>query len=534
MRVGRCAVIATILVAYAGAGRAASPLLEQAVSLSGFAMWSDSGAPGLVIGAVRGSESIVLGYGTVRPKGLHPELPNPEPDGRTLVRLGSVSKAFTGELLAGLVVDGRVRLTDALRRYLPPGAVVPAFGGREITLLDLATHSGGLPREMGYAPEGTPPFTWPTSADRIAWLSKISLAWAPGSVAAYSNVGLDLLGDALVGASGVSYATLLQDQIAGPLGMGDTVVSPDTGQCARLMMGTGLGAPTEPVCGNTEATAASGGLYSTANDMVLWLRHLLGAGDAGAWPMVAVSQAVYRLRQTMPAAIGFDEAGPMAGLGLAWVMQEGDGVRPTILEKSGGGGGFMTYVAFALGRGAGVFVAVDRLDFGMFYGLTAGANRDFGESGDSVGGGAAGLRALPGGPSALAQCILRGCRAGRPAYGLAGGEASPMRKPPTGESYVREKPPVQVRRVGRRESFPTLIEKRPSDRLVEQHRGAELSVRVQGKFRNPPGFGPFGAPIKRLGQAASRCIQRQQAAPGDRRLLFQPRHQGAREAGTPR
>lgn len=350
--------------------RAASPLLEQAVGLAGTAMWLDSGAPGMVLGVVRDDQSLVVGFGTVRPKGDHPEQANPEPDGRTLVRLGSISKAFAGEVLASLVVDGRVRLTDRLAQYLP-GVAVPAAGGRAITLLDLATHSAGLPREMGYAAEGTAPFTWPTRADRAAWLGKQVLGWAPGTVAAYSNVGFDLLGDALEGASGVSYATLLQERITGPLGMRDTTLSPDPGQCGRMMLGTGLGAPVGAVCSDTAATQASGGLYSTGDDMVLWLRHLL----AGATPALAIDEAVYRMRQAMPAAIGFDEAGPMAGLGLAWVMQVAHGPAPMVLEKSGGGGGFMSYVAFAPGRGAGVFVAVDRVDFGMFAGMVGGANQ---------------------------------------------------------------------------------------------------------------------------------------------------------------
>jgi D-alanyl-D-alanine-carboxypeptidase/D-alanyl-D-alanine-endopeptidase len=47
--------------------------------------------------------------------------------------------------------------------------------------------------------------------------------------------------------------------------------------------------------------------------------------------VLALSHAVYRMRQTMPAAIGFDEAGPMAGLALAWVMQAPNGSHPTIL-----------------------------------------------------------------------------------------------------------------------------------------------------------------------------------------------------------
>jgi serine-type D-Ala-D-Ala carboxypeptidase/endopeptidase len=351
--------------------RAASQLLEQAVNLPGFAMWADSGAPGLVIGVVRGDDSFVEGFGTVRPKADHPEQPNPTPDGRTLFRLGSVTKAFAGELLASLAVDGRVGLTDTLARHLP-GVTVPAFAGRPITLLDLATHSAGLPRDIGDAPTDRPPFTWPTQAERNAWLGKLTLSWAPGTSAAYSNVGFDLLADALANAAGTSYAELLHTRITSSLGMTDTTLTPDASQCARLMVGTGLGAPSAPVCTNTEATAGDGGLYSTGDDMIRWLRHEL-QGDRA--PVLAISHAVYRMRQTMPAAIGFDEAGPMAGLALAWVMQAPSGVQPMILEKSGGGGGFMTYVAFAPGRDAAVFVAVNRVNFAMFMGLAGAANQ---------------------------------------------------------------------------------------------------------------------------------------------------------------
>jgi D-alanyl-D-alanine-carboxypeptidase/D-alanyl-D-alanine-endopeptidase len=45
-----------------------------------------------------------------------------------------------------------------------------------------------------------------------------------------------------------------------------------------------------------------------------------------------------------------------------------------MLEKSGGGGGFVSYTAIAPGRGAVVFVAVNRVDFAMFHALVAGAN----------------------------------------------------------------------------------------------------------------------------------------------------------------
>ena len=64
----------------------------------------------------------------------------------------------------------------------------------------------------------------------------------------------------------------------------------------------------------------------------------------------------------------------MAGIGLGWITTAAEGRLPMIVQKSGGGGGFMTYIAFAPGKDVGVFVAVNRLDFAMFYGLTTSAN----------------------------------------------------------------------------------------------------------------------------------------------------------------
>jgi len=50
--------------------------------------------------------------------------------------------------------------------------------------------------------------------------------------------------------------------------------------------------------------------------MALWLHHNLADSDPAIWPAVALAHAACRQRQTMPAAIGFDEAGPMDGLAL--------------------------------------------------------------------------------------------------------------------------------------------------------------------------------------------------------------------------
>ena len=183
-----------------GTAQAQSALLEDAVGLSGLAMFLDSGAVGMVLAVVQGEDHIVVGYGETA------EGSGQEPDGKSLLRLGSGTKVFAGALLAGLAAEGHLSLTDPLQRFAPEGIQVPEFDGRTITLLDLATHSAAMPRELPLdPPPNSPPFAWPTAADRFAWLADSTLPWAPGSVASYSNTGFDLLSAALATATGKSY-----------------------------------------------------------------------------------------------------------------------------------------------------------------------------------------------------------------------------------------------------------------------------------------------------------------------------------------
>jgi D-alanyl-D-alanine-carboxypeptidase/D-alanyl-D-alanine-endopeptidase len=360
----RCFLLALMIAAsVATPARAADdPLLVEAADLAGYIMFLDSGAPGMVLAVVQGDRTLVRGYGeTEKGNGR-------TPDGASLLRLNSITKVFTTEVLASLAADGKLALTDPLQHFAGD-AKVPSFNARQITLLDLATYAAGLPREIGDAPEGANPRAWPTREVRWRWLATYSLPWAPGTITAYSNVGFDLLADAIETAAGQPYAELLRDRVAAPLGMIDTGFTPTPEQCARLMIGTGLGGAA--TCVDTRATAGSGGLYSTGNDMARWLRHNL-ADTSGP---LALSHATYRWRQSMPAAIGFDEAAPMAGLGLGWVALAPSDARPMLIAKSGGGAGFMSYLALAPGRNVGVFVAVSRVDFPMFVALEEGVNR---------------------------------------------------------------------------------------------------------------------------------------------------------------
>src|SRR5436190_6281127 len=95
----------TSLVVLAAAGtlfaasiaRAQDKLLAEIVGFNGAMLFLEARVPALVIGAIRNGETTVAGFGEVAAGS------GKEPDGQTMMRIGSITKAFTGQVLAGLV-----------------------------------------------------------------------------------------------------------------------------------------------------------------------------------------------------------------------------------------------------------------------------------------------------------------------------------------------------------------------------------------------------------------------------------------------
>jgi serine-type D-Ala-D-Ala carboxypeptidase/endopeptidase len=337
---------AALLLALPPSLIAQQPISFADAALRGQTIFEQSAITGMVLVVVRNNEVLIRGYGETSPGSGH------SPDSNSEIRLCSISKVFAGDLLTRLSTTGTVSLTDPLQRYAPTRVTIPE-GPNEtpITLLDLATHTSGLPREVLPSPAHTPHFTFPSYAARWAWLPKQKLTAAPGTTALYSNVGFDLLGDALASASGKSYAQLLHDTLLQPLGMWDTTLVPSKDQCARLLQSS----KDEGPCTETLASGASSGVYSTATDMAKLLKYLLHIPGSPAQPATAlfVSRSPAQLKSVQ----GLSHAGNPTGIGMGWV-QLGDPATPSaIMQKTGGGAGFTTYIALSPGRQAGVFLA---------------------------------------------------------------------------------------------------------------------------------------------------------------------------------
>jgi serine-type D-Ala-D-Ala carboxypeptidase/endopeptidase len=356
-------------VAFGGPATAEDKLLTEAVEFSGTLTFLSTKVPGFVLVAVRNGEMAFAGFGNIADKG------NKKPDADTMFRIGSVSKVFCGELLASMVLDGKVRFADRLQDRLGYDVTLPEKAGRAIRLIDLVTHASGLPREVP-RPDGPPddPFGPNTREAQIADLKTDPLLFPPGTAVLYSNYGFDLLGAALSNAGGKPYADLLKERVLDPAGMKDTVFNPRPGDEARLMQGHNFDGSQMPAAHTPVSIECAGGLHTTANDIARWMKWHLDVGAVTDRDLRLLDHAAYLYRDGLLSVIGLDDGGPMDAMGLGWVINMPAANRPLILQKSGGLQGNFTYLAIAPTRGVAAFFVMNQFNTGGFTAAVAATN----------------------------------------------------------------------------------------------------------------------------------------------------------------
>ncbi|MGK5531733.1 serine hydrolase domain-containing protein [Streptomyces sp. URMC 129] len=299
----------------------------------------DPAIPGAVAVIVRGP-----GHAT-RAAGRTSRAPAAEPVRTgTPFALGSVTKTFTALLLAEMAARGEVRYADAIDTYLPAGAAPRRGGGPPVTLLDLATHSGGLPNlpRNVYRRGLRHWLSNPYAAYRPEDLYRATARLRPGRrTARYSTFGMGLLGTLLANAAGTDYLTLLTDRVLLPLGMRDTGVPGSGTPAAPPATGHRRGRPVGHW--TLDALAGAGALYTTGEDL---LRYLLAHVRPDRTPLAVALEAVRRPHRRY-------EDGDN-DVCLAWTHRV-VGSR-ALLWHTGGTGGFTAYAGFSPEAGAGAAV----------------------------------------------------------------------------------------------------------------------------------------------------------------------------------
>jgi CubicO group peptidase (beta-lactamase class C family) len=270
-------------------------------------------------------------------------------DANSVFEIGSITKTFTALVLADMVARGEIRYDDPVAKLLPATVRVPTRKGHQITLLDLATQSSGLP----YMPsnlrpkDAANPFADYTTDLMYEFLLSYKLTRDIGSQYEYSNYGVGLLGHALALRAGLDLETLYRRRILDSLRMPDTRIA--LTQSMRERLALGHGAKGEVVTNwDFGALGGAGALRSTATDMLTYLAaNLVADVDSTRGPLAPAMHATHIRRR---------EAGStQMGIGLAWHLA----TRPdggTIVWHNGGTGGYRTFSGYDAGRRTGVVV----------------------------------------------------------------------------------------------------------------------------------------------------------------------------------
>ncbi|MEV7022389.1 serine hydrolase domain-containing protein [Kitasatospora sp. NPDC093558] len=221
---------------------------------------------GVAVAVIRGDERTVVCRGRSDRSGQRPVRAD------TRFELGSVTKTFTGLLLAEMAARGEVRYDDPIDRYLPADAAPGYPHERPITLLHLATHTSGLPRlPVGLLPAMAPRwFTSPYAtfgpAHLLRALPRTPVRGTPGTQVRYSSLGCGLLGLLLANAAGQRYDDLLAVRVCGPLGLVDTSSGPGREEVTGYRRGRRVPSFRLP------ALPGAAALRSTADDMLRYLQ----------------------------------------------------------------------------------------------------------------------------------------------------------------------------------------------------------------------------------------------------------------------
>ncbi|WP_353064280.1 serine hydrolase domain-containing protein [Tunturibacter psychrotolerans] len=282
---------------------------------------------GVTIGVVQRGVKRIFNYGAASPDDVF--------------EIGSITKTFTGLILAQMVEQGKVRLDEPVRELLPPGTVAKPTSGAEITLLELSDQHSGLPRLPENLKPADPrnPYADYDESLLYAYIAQHGVGVAPGVAFGYSNLGVGLLGQALAVRSGESYAELLHAQITGPLQMRSTGIALSAEMRAHLAQGHDVKG--QPVgTWDLTALAGAGAVRSTAADMLTYL-------EAQLHPDHLPVGGVGVESKTLGAAIKAShfihaEISPGIKIGLNWFRDDATGNY----FHDGATGGYSSYSVF--------------------------------------------------------------------------------------------------------------------------------------------------------------------------------------------
>lgn len=295
--------------------------------------------PGAVVGVIQDGNSDMFAFGGVNSDGS-----GPIPTEHTLFEIGSITKVFTGILLAEMSEAGDVSLDMPIARLFPAGRNAPQVGDTPIQLWHLSAHASGLPGIPTNMPavQSDDPYMGYTTDLMYDFLDEVTPARAPESSYEYSNLATGLLGRLLEQPANKTWAELIAARIFDPMGMTESFVVTDEAIELRIAKPSteGLSAAR---WGGEDALAPCGAIVSSMSDMLKFANENLQPRDPES-TLAKGLRTAHQLRFIDP------QSGMAVGLG--WHFNP-DG---TTLWHNGSTGGFSSMMLIDKSRGSAVVV----------------------------------------------------------------------------------------------------------------------------------------------------------------------------------
>lgn len=261
------------------------------------------------------------------------------PDNSSLYEIGSVTKTFTGLLLANLADERKVSLDDPISKYLPDG-LGEWNDGSSITLSDLVTHHSGLPRIPGnMLPKMMVNMDNPYSEYHVEDLYSFLQDYNPipreDRNHEYSNLGMGLLGHILELVEGKTYEECLKTYIFTPLEMNASSISIEGKELIQGYNTQGKPTPHWDI----PTLGGAGAIISNIEDMASYLEANLSDEKLLNLTHQPISQ--------------FDKN---REIGYAWLIQNDTETNSKMIWHNGGTGGFTSFMGFYENSDMGVVV----------------------------------------------------------------------------------------------------------------------------------------------------------------------------------
>jgi len=189
-----------------------------------FSDFQKPGSPGCALGVFRNGQVIYAkGYGLASVELNAPISP------RTVFDIGSTSKQFTAASTLLLEQQGKLSLSDDIRKYIPELPDYSKESGRAITILNLLNHTSGLRDYIALLQmAGVNIDSVTTDEDALALVVRQKrLNFTPGSQWSYSNTNFFLLSVIVKRVGGASLKEFASHNIFQPLHMTHTTFRDD-------------------------------------------------------------------------------------------------------------------------------------------------------------------------------------------------------------------------------------------------------------------------------------------------------------------